>query len=103
MKYCSHCGEEINENAVICIKCGCNVSEAQAFTNTANVNDSVNAGLVILAVFFPLFGWIYWGIKAKEKPKQAKACGIAGIISFAVCMLIYAVLCIYAAAAIVMF
>ncbi len=22
-KYCTHCGSEINENAVVCIKCGC--------------------------------------------------------------------------------
>ena len=25
MKYCQNCGEQINDNAVICVKCGCSV------------------------------------------------------------------------------
>ncbi|MBO7208965.1 MAG: hypothetical protein J6V58_04415 [Clostridia bacterium] len=28
MKYCQNCGAEINENAVICVKCGCSVSKS---------------------------------------------------------------------------
>ncbi len=27
MKYCSHCGAEVNEEAEICTKCGCRVAE----------------------------------------------------------------------------
>lgn len=46
--------------------------------------DQVDAGLVVLAVLIPLFGFIYWPIKSKETPKKARACGIAAIISWAV-------------------
>ena len=26
MKYCSNCGNEVNENAVVCVKCGCSLN-----------------------------------------------------------------------------
>ena len=35
MKYCRECGKEINENAVICIHCGCQVKEVK------NVNTGI--------------------------------------------------------------
>lgn len=82
MKYCSNCGAEIDENAVVCVKCGCAVQGKQ-LQNTMN-EDTANVGFIILSVLIPLFGVIYWLVKAKEYPKRAKACGIAGIISFAV-------------------
>ena len=75
MRYCQNCGAEIIDNAVACVKCGCSVQ-------TVNVDESVSVGLVILSVFIPLFGIIYWPVKAKERPKCAKACGIAAIISW---------------------
>jgi len=28
MKFCSHCGAEVNENAVVCITCGCALNTA---------------------------------------------------------------------------
>ena len=84
MKYCQSCGAEINDNAVVCVKCGC----ATTTTNqVAEVDDTVSVGLVILAVLIPLFGIIYWPVKAKTRPKCAKACGIAAIISWVVCFL----------------
>lgn len=30
MKFCSHCGKELHEEAVICVNCGCNVEEKKA-------------------------------------------------------------------------
>lgn len=78
MKFCQHCGKELLDAAVICPGCGCSV---QAI---AEVDESVSVGLVILAVLIPLFGIIYWPVKAKTRPKCAKACGIAAIISWVV-------------------
>jgi len=26
MKFCSNCGNEVNDNAVVCVKCGCSVN-----------------------------------------------------------------------------
>lgn len=91
MKYCSNCGAEIDENAVICVKCGCAVRGKSAQKVTAD-EDTVSVGFVILSVLIPLFGIIYWAVKAKESPRRAKACGIAGIISMVVSILFYVVL-----------
>lgn len=84
MKYCQNCGAEVHENAVVCVKCGCAINNAK---NT-EIDDSVSVGLVILAVFVPLFGIIYWPVNASKRPNCAKACGIAAIISWVVSSLI---------------
>lgn len=85
MKFCPHCGAEVNENAIVCTKCGCEVNNTKPATRE---NDEISVGLVILSVLIPLFGVIYWPVKAKETPKKAKACGIAGLISWGVSILI---------------
>ena len=46
MKYCRECGKEINENAVICIHCGCQVKEVK------NVNTRNNKWIALLFWFF---------------------------------------------------
>ena len=28
-KYCTHCGNEVNEDAVICIHCGCEIPKSE--------------------------------------------------------------------------
>ena len=76
MKYCQSCGAEVNENAAVCVKCGCFIQQEK------KVDGSVSVGLVILAVLIPLFGIIYWPVKAKDRPNCARACGIAAIISW---------------------
>ena len=86
MKFCQHCGKEILDEAVICPGCGCSVQPTNN-TQEPEVDQSVSAGLVVLAVLIPLFGIIYWPVKAKTRPKCAKACGIAAIISWAVCFI----------------
>ena len=32
MKYCTHCGAEIDDKAVLCTKCGCAVGEIKSDT-----------------------------------------------------------------------
>ena len=83
MKFCQHCGKQLLDEAIVCTGCGCSV-QAKNNTQVAEVDMSVSAGLVILAVLIPLFGIIYWPVKAKIRPKCAQACGIAAIISWVV-------------------
>ena len=83
MKFCQHCGKEIMDEAVICPGCGCSVQTTNN-NQAVEVDTSVSVGLVILAVLIPLFGIIYWPVKAKVRPKCALACGIAAIISWVV-------------------
>lgn len=81
MKFCSKCGKEIMDDAVICMNCGCAVENQPIAKNEI---DEVSVGLCILSFFVPLFGVIYWPIKHKETPKKAKACGVTAIVSWAV-------------------
>ena len=79
MKFCTKCGKELYDEAVICPECGCSVSQKP---EKLGEEDKVDVGFVILSVFIPLFGIIWWAVKAKETPKAARACGIAAIISW---------------------
>ena len=84
MKYCTKCGKEIHDEAVICPGCGCSTGyvPANEQNNDSTVqNDEVSVGLCVLSIFLPLFGVIYWIVKHKEYPKKSKVCGITGIIS----------------------
>ena len=46
MKYCTHCGTEIVDEAVICTKCGCAVG--QIVQGSSGVNNKFIGGLVTL-------------------------------------------------------
>ena len=55
-KFCSHCGSEIDENAVICVKCGCAVNEEK--------NDSVESvkkakTSLIFGILGIVFAWLF--------------------------------------------
>lgn len=54
MKYCVHCGAEINDDAVVCIKCG----RSAAPTPTQKANDDP---LVIVSKIFLILGCIAQG------------------------------------------
>ena len=56
MKYCSTCGAEVNEEAVICVKCGCNISQGSKSTEK-NGND----GLAVASKIFLILGCIAQG------------------------------------------
>ena len=82
MKYCQHCGAEMHDEAAVCVKCGCSVLPVTPAV--PEVDNSISVGLVILSVLIPLFGVIYWAVKAKDRPRCARACGIAAIVSWVV-------------------
>lgn len=46
--YCSNCGAEINDNAVVCVKCGCAVNKSIQVT----INGSSKDWLVTLLLCF---------------------------------------------------
>ncbi|MBE6543818.1 MAG: zinc-ribbon domain-containing protein [Ruminococcaceae bacterium] len=90
-KYCTHCGNPVNENAVICLKCGCeikdSVNEANNKKTSLNGNVSLACGIIgiIFAWIFALVGHIasiigiVYGIK--ENQETGKSTGLVlGII-----------------------
>ena len=86
MKFCSHCGKEIDDNAVICPGCGCPVQSATANNTAANpafgqisnadvIVDGENPKIARLALVFsflmPIVGLIL-GIIGAVKYKTQK-------------------------------
>ena len=89
MKYCTKCGKELFDEAVICPQCGCATNPTTTTAKSATPeNDEISIGLCILAALIPLFGFIYWPVKYKETPNKAKACGITAIVSWAISFVI---------------
>lgn len=41
MKYCSHCGAEIDDDAVVCVHCGCKVNDSPATSESQDTLDMV--------------------------------------------------------------
>lgn len=95
--YCNNCGEQIDDKAVICPKCGVPVN------NRNLTNDAPSAGFAVLCFFIPLLGLILYLIWKDEYPLKAKSCGKGALISVIVSVvltLFYVIIAIVAAAAI---
>lgn len=89
--YCRHCGEEINDNAVICPKCGCSTNSIK----TGIENDSSSIGYAFLGFFIPIVGLILYLLWKNSSPLRAKSAGQGALISViisAILIVIYFVL-----------
>lgn len=42
-KFCSNCGKEVNENAVICVNCGCSLENNNSSSVNVTINNSSNS------------------------------------------------------------
>ena len=81
MKFCSKCGKEINEEAVICVHCGCSIApNAPAAANA----DAPNTGFAVLGFFIPLVGLILYLVNKDSSPLKAKSAGKGALIGFCV-------------------
>lgn len=78
MKYCATCGAELQDNAVVCPKCGCMTAD---FKQTI-LEDKSSIGLNVLSFLIPLIGLILYLVYIDEQPIKAKACGKWALISF---------------------
>ncbi len=79
MKFCSRCGKEIVDDAVVCPNCGC------AVVPTTHVEEDIpNIGLNVLAFLFPIVGLILFIIYNEKTPVRAKAIGKCALIGFCV-------------------
>ena len=82
MKYCSKCGKEIMEDAVICPYCGCQVGTVTAVNKSAEVNESsgLSTCAIVFAVLIPVVGLICGIVgTAKYKTQSYKNKCIAAI------------------------
>ena len=77
MKYCSNCGKEILDEAVICVHCGCRVPESKKI----NANDAPSFGIALLGFFVPIVGLILYLLWKDETPMRAKSAGKGALVS----------------------
>ncbi len=67
MAFCKKCGETIDDNAVICPKCG--VAQQQL----GNQNDTGGFGYTLLGCCLPIVGLILYLVWKNDKPNSAKS------------------------------
>ena len=79
MKYCTHCGKEIDDAAVICVHCGAAVAPMQQPTVPAT-DDAPSGGFAVLGFFFPIIGLILYLCWKDQQPLKAKSCGKGALI-----------------------
>ncbi len=80
MKYCSKCGKEIMDEAVVCVNCGCAVENAA--TKAVSTQDTGSAGWAVLGFFIPLAGLILYLIWKNTRPMDAKKAGMGALVSW---------------------
>ena len=90
MKFCSYCGKEILDEALICPYCGCATSQ-----NDPAYDDAPNMGFAVLGFFIPLVGLILYLVNKDTSPMKAKSAGrgaLAGFITGIVFSIIYGII-----------
>lgn len=94
MAFCKNCGNQIDDKAVICPKCGV----SQQSTSQPQVVD--NGGFLwgLLGCCIPLVGLILFLVWKDTKPKTAKAAGIGALVCIAITVVYYVVLGVLGAA-----
>ncbi len=85
MKYCSKCGKEIMDEAVICPGCGC----SQETKTVQNQADSSSFGWALLGFCIPIVGLILYLVWKDNTPLKAKSAGKGALVSVIVSAVIY--------------
>lgn len=81
MKFCQTCGSEVNEDAVVCLSCGCSVSNKSVGSTEEKNNIAIAA--IILAFLIPVLGLILGGValfNSVKKNAPLKGLAIASIV-----------------------
>ena len=81
MKFCSKCGKEVHDDAVICTHCGCSIAGGNP---VVDAQDAPSMGFAVLGFFIPLVGLILYLMWHNTKPKKAASAGKGALIGFIV-------------------
>lgn len=59
VRYCVHCGAEMFDEAIICVKCGCNVEENKPVIVQASNDDTMNTVIKVFLILGCIAqGWL---------------------------------------------
>ncbi len=78
MAYCTNCGHEISDQAVVCPNCGVPQKEVKATSS----KDNGSLGWGLLGFCFPVVGLILFLVWRETQPNNAKTAGTGALISF---------------------
>ena len=63
---------------------GSGISQHYVNDNAGKDKEKINIALLILSICFPIVGFVVFFVDKKSKPRTAKACGIAALVTFIV-------------------
>ncbi len=78
--FCSNCGKEIDDKAVICVNCGAKAVKPKIVA----CDDGSSFGIALLSFLIPLVGLVLYLINESNRPLRAKSAAkgaIAGVIT----------------------
>ena len=84
--FCSKCGKEVNEEAVVCVHCGCAIENKKS--PAAVAGDAPNTGFAVLGFLIPLVGLILYLVNKDTAPLKAKSAGKGALIGFIVSLVV---------------
>ena len=85
-KYCTKCGSLINDEAQICVHCGCSVRSSNS--NDSNSKSWWWLGFLTSLFLTPIIGLILWLVWRDESPMKAKQVARGTLWSFLVAVII---------------
>jgi len=92
--FCNKCGKEVNDEAVVCIHCGCSLKED--ISSSYPSPEGAGCFLSGLSFLIPLLGLILYLVWKDSKPQASKDCGksalwgvIIGIVLWVISMVIF--------------
>ena len=80
--FCKKCGKDVNDEAVICIGCGCSLIEEKTLPSQSN--EGAGCFLSGLSFLFPLLGLILYFVWKDSKPQASKDAGKAALWGVAI-------------------
>lgn len=89
--FCSNCGKEIDDKAVVCVNCGCAVGKRP----NSSKPDAPSAGFAVIGFLVPLVGLILYLIYDAEQPLKARSAGkgaLAGVITSVILSVLFFVI-----------
>lgn len=90
--FCTKCGKEIADEAVVCVNCGCAVNGGKNISTAAQGEDIPNIGLNVVGFLIPIAGLIMYCTMHSKTPNKANKIGLWSLIGFVINLVLLAVM-----------